>query len=84
MAPAVLFITRKYPPGRGGMEEFSRQLYEAYPGPKRLAVLRRGQAWLPLFAALASPTALTAGRAARSWATVAEEYARFFAADARV
>jgi phosphatidyl-myo-inositol dimannoside synthase len=49
MPPALLFITRKYPPGRGGMEEFSRRLYEAYPGRKRLVALRRGQGWLPLF-----------------------------------
>jgi phosphatidylinositol alpha-1,6-mannosyltransferase len=32
------------------MEEFSYRLFEAYAGPKRLVALRRGQAWLPLFA----------------------------------
>jgi glycosyltransferase involved in cell wall biosynthesis len=50
MAPPVLFVTRKYPPARGGMEEFSRQLYECYPGRKQLVALRRAQGWLPLFA----------------------------------
>lgn len=48
--PATLFITRKYPPARGGMEHFSYQLYERYPGPKELVALRRGQRWLPVFA----------------------------------
>ncbi|MFN0094985.1 MAG: glycosyltransferase family 4 protein [Dehalococcoidia bacterium] len=48
-APSVLFITRKYPPALGGMEEFSAQLYSAYPGPKQLVALRRGQRWLPAF-----------------------------------
>jgi phosphatidyl-myo-inositol dimannoside synthase len=43
------------------MEEFSRSLFEAYPGPKRLVALRRGQAWLPLFV----PAALIAARRAR-------------------
>lgn len=33
---SVLFITRKYPPAVGGMEEFSARLFEAYPGPKGL------------------------------------------------
>lgn len=45
----ILFITRKYPPAIGGMEEFSRQLTAAYPGPSRVCALRRGQRWLPLF-----------------------------------
>lgn len=35
------------------MEEFSVRLYEAYPGIKRLAALRRGQRWLPVFLAQA-------------------------------
>ncbi|HET7737402.1 MAG TPA: glycosyltransferase family 4 protein [Tepidiformaceae bacterium] len=51
MAPRLLFITRKYPPARGGMEEFSLRLYEAYPGTKKLVALRRGQRWLPIFLA---------------------------------
>ncbi len=45
----VLFITRKYPPARGGMEEFSRRLFDHYPGEKRLIALRRGQRWLPVW-----------------------------------
>lgn len=35
------------------MEEFSARFFEAYPGPKQLVALRRGQRWLPLFAVLA-------------------------------
>ena len=46
---AVLFVTRKYPPARGGMEEFSHRLFTHYPAPKSLLALRRGQRWLPLW-----------------------------------
>lgn len=49
MPPAVLFVTRKWPPHVGGMETFSHQLFEQYPGMKHLVALRRGQRWLPLF-----------------------------------
>lgn len=45
----VLFITRKYPPAIGGMEEFSYQLTRAFPGPHVVCALVRGQRWLPLF-----------------------------------
>lgn len=51
--PAVLFVTRKWPPAIGGMETFSQQLFEQYPGAKRLVALRRGQRWLPSFLAQA-------------------------------
>ncbi len=47
--PVTLFITRKYPPGRGGMEVFSHRLYAEYPGGKYLIAHGRSQAWLPLF-----------------------------------
>lgn len=47
----VLFVTRKYPPARGGMEEFSQRLFDHYPGEKRLIALRRGQRWLPVWLA---------------------------------
>lgn len=50
-APSLLFVTRKYPPGRGGMEEFAARLFAAYPGPKRLVALRHGQALVPLLVA---------------------------------
>ncbi|WP_322795148.1 glycosyltransferase family 4 protein [Tepidiforma sp.] len=50
----LLFITRKFPPAVGGMEEFSAQLAARYPGPLRLVALRRGQRWLPLFLARAA------------------------------
>jgi phosphatidyl-myo-inositol dimannoside synthase len=49
MGPAVLFVTRKWPPAIGGMETFSQQLYEQYAGAKQVVALRRGQRWLPLF-----------------------------------
>lgn len=62
--PPALFVTRKYPPARGGMEEFSRQLYEQYPGPKRLVALRRGQGWLGAFALQALIAAARERRAA--------------------
>ncbi len=45
----ILFITRKYPPAIGGMEEFSYQLTRAFPGPAAVCALARGQRWLPLF-----------------------------------
>ncbi len=45
----VLFITRKYPPAIGGMEEFSRQLIGHFPGYADVCALRRGQRWLPFF-----------------------------------
>lgn len=45
----ILFITRKYPPAIGGMEEFSRQLTGHFPRPAEVCALRRGQRWLPLF-----------------------------------
>jgi glycosyltransferase involved in cell wall biosynthesis len=64
MVPPVLFITRKYPPARGGMEEFSRQLYEQYPGRKQLVALRAGQRWLPAFAVRALMVAARERRAA--------------------
>ncbi len=47
--PSVLFITRKFPPAVGGMEEFSARLYESYPGRKSLVALVGGQRRLPLF-----------------------------------
>lgn len=50
----LIFITRKFPPAVGGMEEFSAQLAARYPGPLRLIALRRGQRWLPLFIARAA------------------------------
>lgn len=55
----VLFITRKFPPAIGGMEEFSWQLVGHYPGPFELCALRRGQRWLPLFIAAAAWRCLT-------------------------
>lgn len=45
----MLFITRKFPPARGGMEEFSAQLAASYPGATSVCALQRGQRWLPLF-----------------------------------
>lgn len=58
----VLFITRKYPPARGGMEEFSFQLYQNFPGEKSLVALERGQRWLPLLLFRALWTAQRQGR----------------------
>ncbi|WP_322819777.1 glycosyltransferase family 4 protein [Tepidiforma sp.] len=55
----VLFITRKFPPAIGGMEEFSLQLVRHYPAPSQLCALRRGQRWLPLFVAHAAWRCLT-------------------------
>ncbi|MGE3961686.1 MAG: glycosyltransferase family 4 protein [Dehalococcoidia bacterium] len=51
--PSLLFVTRKYPPAEGGMEEFSFQLFAQYPGDKWL-VANQGPDWhLPLLAARA-------------------------------
>lgn len=52
-APSLLFVTRKYPPSEGGMEEFSFQFFQQYPGPKRL-VENHGPDWyLPILFARA-------------------------------
>lgn len=50
-ADSVLFITRKYPPARGGMEEFSARLLECYPRHSYHAVLQGSQWRLPLLLA---------------------------------
>lgn len=51
--PAALFITRKYPPSVGGMQEFSRGLIEHYPGQRNVLALTASQRRLPLFFAQA-------------------------------
>lgn len=53
MTGTLLFVSRKYPPSTGGMQEFAQGLYEALPEPKELLALGRGQAWLPIFLARA-------------------------------
>ncbi len=50
-ADSVLFITRKYPPARGGMEEFSARLLECYPAHSYHAVLQGSQWRLPFLLA---------------------------------
>lgn len=44
----ILFITRKYPPSRGGMENLSKGLFSNYPEPKILLTYGGSQKWLPL------------------------------------
>ncbi len=45
----VLFITRKYPPSTGGMENFSYGLISNYPGPKQTITLGKNQIHLLWF-----------------------------------
>jgi glycosyltransferase involved in cell wall biosynthesis len=47
----ILFITRKYPPISGGMEKYSKELYEALSrvADVRLCANRRGNKALPFF-----------------------------------
>ncbi len=48
-APSLLFVTRKYPPAEGGMEEFSFQFFRSYPGAKWLVANTRCSDWyLPI------------------------------------
>lgn len=58
----ILFITRKYPPQIGGMEQFSEGLYNNYEGEKELIALKASQAWLPLWLVYAFLKALRQGR----------------------
>lgn len=44
----VLFITRKYPPQVGGMENYSYGLINNYPGEKYTVIYKGSQKWLPL------------------------------------
>lgn len=50
-APSVLFLTRAYPPVRGGMEKFSYELTTAVSAITRARVIAntRGKKFLPLF-----------------------------------
>lgn len=57
MSGSLLFVSRKYPPSTGGMQEFAQGLYEALPQPKELLALGGSQAWLPLFLARALSSA---------------------------
>ncbi len=45
--PKVLFITRKFPPSTGGMENFMHGLIMNYPGPKKFIAYGGSQKWLP-------------------------------------
>lgn len=45
----VLFVTRKYPPRRGGMESLSHGLTTGYPEPKTIIALGRSQKHLVWF-----------------------------------
>jgi phosphatidyl-myo-inositol dimannoside synthase len=49
--PATWFVTRKYPPRFGGMEQLSWELTTRLGRrrPSRVLALRRGTPWLPLF-----------------------------------
>ncbi|MGE0228283.1 MAG: glycosyltransferase family 4 protein, partial [Dehalococcoidia bacterium] len=55
---AVLFVPRKYPPSRGGMEEFSSRLLVGFPGASYRVVLRGSQWGLPLLVARGLATAM--------------------------
>ncbi|MBI2426769.1 MAG: glycosyltransferase family 4 protein [Candidatus Kerfeldbacteria bacterium] len=45
----VLFITRKYPPRIGGMEQLSYHLTQKIPCEKTIIAWRHSQIWLPFF-----------------------------------
>lgn len=47
--PKVLFITRKYPPQKGGMENMSYGLINNYPGEKQAIILNKKQIHLLWF-----------------------------------
>lgn len=47
--PRVLFLTRKYPPRKGGLETHSYHLTTGYPGPKTIVALGRLQRHLVWF-----------------------------------
>ncbi|MBU1148460.1 hypothetical protein KKI23_00020 [Patescibacteria group bacterium] len=53
----VLFISRKYPPQIGGMENYSYNLIKFFPGSKKVIALTKSQKHLVWFL----PYALLAG-----------------------
>ncbi|MCX7025036.1 MAG: glycosyltransferase family 4 protein [Spirochaetes bacterium] len=60
----ILFITRKYPPIKGGMEKYSKELYEALSckADVTLCANRRGNRVLPIFLATAAWRIIRDGR----------------------
>lgn len=60
----VLFITRKFPPIMGGMEKYSRELYDALSGQAQVDLFanRKGNKALPYFLIAAVARLLVTGR----------------------
>src|SRR3954468_6441952 len=59
--PRVLFLTRKYPPRKGGLETHSYHLTTGYPGPKTIVALGRLQRHLIWFLPYVSLRVLLTG-----------------------
>jgi glycosyltransferase involved in cell wall biosynthesis len=59
--PRVLFLTRKYPPRKGGLETHSYHLTTGYPGPKTIVALGRLQRHLVWFLPYVSLRVLLTG-----------------------
>lgn len=59
--PRVLFLTRKYPPRKGGLETHSYHLTTGYPGPKTIVALGRLQRHLIWFLPYVSARVLLTG-----------------------